>query len=58
VDGKVQKFYEETCLLEQAFVKNPDLKIQDYLKETVAKLGENMLINRFVRFELGRSSEG
>jgi elongation factor Ts len=55
VDGKIEKFYEEICLLEQSFVKNPDQKIQDFLKETIAKLGENMLINRFIRFELGRA---
>ncbi len=56
VDGKVEKFYEEVCLLEQPFVKNPDIKIQDYLKDTIGKLGENMLITRFARFELGRSN--
>ena len=46
-------FYQESCLLEQAFVKDPDKTINDYLKETIAKLGENMVIKRFVRFELG-----
>lgn len=56
VDGKVEKFYEENCLLEQAFVKNPDVKVEGYLKDTIAKLGENMIISRFVRFELGRSA--
>lgn len=54
VDGKLEKFYEEACLMEQVFVKNPDQKIRDLLKETIAKLGENMMISRFVRFELGR----
>lgn len=53
MSGKLDKFYQESCLLEQAFVKNPDKTIGDYLKETIGKLGENMVIKRFVRFELG-----
>jgi elongation factor Ts len=56
VDGKIEKFYGETCLMEQAFIKNPDITIEGYLKDMIAKLGENMVINRFVRFELGRSA--
>lgn len=51
--GKLDKFYQESCLLEQAFVKDSDKTIGDYLKETIGKLGENMIIKRFVRFELG-----
>lgn len=51
--GKLEKFYQESCLLEQPFVKDSDKTIGDYLKETIGKLGENMLIKRFVRFELG-----
>ncbi|MBN1479004.1 translation elongation factor Ts [candidate division KSB1 bacterium] len=51
--GKLEKFYQESCLLEQPFVKDPDKTIGDYLKETIGKLGENMVIKRFVRFELG-----
>lgn len=54
--GKVDKFYSEVCLLEQPFVKNPDLTVEGYLKETVSKLGENIQIQRFVRFELGRGN--
>lgn len=54
VDGKIEKFYAEACLLEQSFIKNPDITIEAYLKETIAKLGENMMISRFVRFELGQ----
>jgi elongation factor Ts len=53
ITGKLEKFYQDTCLLEQAFVKDSDRTIGDYLKETIAKLGENMVIKRFVRFELG-----
>ncbi len=55
VDGKVDKFYQENCLLEQSFIKNPDSTIEGYLKDTIAKLGENMQISRFIRFELGRT---
>jgi elongation factor Ts len=55
VDGKVDKFYQENCLLEQSFIKNPDSTVEGYLKDTIAKLGENMQISRFIRFELGRT---
>jgi len=51
--GKLDKFYQENCLLEQAFVKDPDRTIRDYLNETISKLGENMVIRRFVRYQLG-----
>lgn len=57
VDGQIKKWLAENCLLEQAFVKNPDVKIGDYLKETIAKTGENIVIRRFVRFELGEGIE-
>jgi len=53
VDGQIKKWLSENCLLEQAYVKNPDIKIGDYLKETIAKTGENIVVRRFVRFELG-----
>jgi elongation factor Ts len=53
VEGKLKKFYAESCLLEQSFVKNPDITIQDLLNEMMAKTGENMVIKRFVRFQLG-----
>ena len=53
IAGKLEKFYQDTCLLEQAFVKDSDKTISDYLKETIGRLGENMVIKRFVRFELG-----
>jgi elongation factor Ts len=53
ITGKLEKFYQESCLLEQPFVKDQDKTIGDYLKEIIGKLGENMLIKRFVRFELG-----
>ena len=55
VEGKLRKFYSEACLLEQPFVKNPDITVQDLLNELIAKTGENILIRRFVRFQLGES---
>jgi len=57
VDGQIKKWLSDVALLEQPFVKNPDLKIADYLKETIAKIGENIVIRRFVRFELGEGIE-
>jgi len=53
VDGKIDKWYSEICLLEQAFVKNPDQTIEQVRTAVVAKCGENVQIRRFVRFELG-----
>ncbi len=53
VDGKMEKFYSETVLLEQPFVKNPDITIKDLVIEKVAKLGENIRVRRFSRFKLG-----
>jgi len=53
VDGQVNKFYADICLLEQAFVKDPDKTIQTYLNETIASIGENMSIRRFTKFVLG-----
>jgi len=53
VSGKIEKFYQETVLLEQPFVKNPDITIQDLLKQQIAKMGENMVVNRFARFQIG-----
>jgi elongation factor Ts len=53
VQGKMEKFYADVCLLEQPFVKIPEKRIGDYLKEQIAKFGENIRIKRFVRFKLG-----
>lgn len=53
VQGKLEKFYSDVCLLEQPFVKIPEKKVGDYLKEQIAKYGENIKIKRFVRFKLG-----
>jgi len=56
VDGKLDKFFQENCLLEQAFVKDPQKTIKDYLTETIARIGENINISRFVRFQLGENN--
>lgn len=56
VDGRVEKYYQEVVLMEQAFVKNPDKTIKDLHSELVAKCGENVTIRRFVRFVLGEES--
>lgn len=53
VQGRIEKFYAENCLLEQGFIKDPDRKIQDVLNERISKLGENISIRRFSRFVLG-----
>jgi elongation factor Ts len=55
VEGKIDKFYSDTCLVDQIFVKDPDgkKKIKDLVTEKVAKLGENIIIRRFARFQLG-----
>ena len=52
-EGRIKKYYEESVLLEQAFVKDPDKKIDELLKENIAKIGENIVIKRFCRFVLG-----
>ena len=53
VDGKLAKFYEDACLLEQPFIKDPSMKVKDILTSMVAKIGENIIIRRFVRFQTG-----
>jgi elongation factor Ts len=53
VEGKMKKFYSDVCLLEQPFVKNPDITVQDLVNEMMAKTGENIVVRRFVRYQLG-----
>jgi len=53
VTGKMDKFYEENCLLEQKFIKDTDSTIQDFIKQKIALLGENILVGNFCRFEIG-----
>lgn len=57
VDGKIEKFFKEICLLEQPFVKNPDVTIEKLIVESVAKLGENITVRRFARFKVGEGIE-
>lgn len=52
VEGKLEKFYASVCLLEQAFVKNPDQTIKDLITEKVSQMGENIVIGRFARFQI------
>ncbi|MCD6170113.1 MAG: translation elongation factor Ts [Candidatus Latescibacteria bacterium] len=53
VNGKLEKFFQEVCLLEQPFIKDPNISVRDLLTQTIAKLGENISIKRFVRYRLG-----
>jgi len=53
VDGKMNKFFKENCLMNQAYVRDPDLTIADLINELIAKIGENITIKRFVRFQIG-----
>jgi len=57
VEGKVERFYSEVCLLEQTFIKDPDRKVQDLIQETIARLGENIQVRRFARYHLGEGIE-
>ena len=57
VDGRLEKFYAESCLMEQQFIKDPDRKIGDLITDAVSTLGENIIINRFARFSVGESKE-
>jgi elongation factor Ts len=53
VDGKLSKFYKDSCLMQQPYVRNPDLSIADVLNDMIAKTGEKITINRFARFQIG-----
>jgi elongation factor Ts len=55
VDGKLKKFLQDSCLLQQPYVRDPDISIQDLLNELIAKIGENITIKRFVRFQVGEA---
>ncbi len=55
VEGKLEKFYQENCLLEQGFIKDPSVVIKDLLAQQIATIGENMNIRRFTRFQLGQA---
>ena len=53
VDGRIEKYYEEICLLEQPYIKDPDRKVRDLVDQAIAKLGENIVVRRFVKFRIG-----
>ncbi|HEX9666716.1 MAG TPA: translation elongation factor Ts [Thermodesulfobacteriota bacterium] len=53
VEGKIVKYFEENCLLDQTYIRDPKIKISDLLKSLVAKVGENIVIRRFIRYQLG-----
>lgn len=55
VEGKLEKFYQESCLLEQAFIKDPAVSIKDLVAQKIAKIGENINIRRFTRYQLGQA---
>ena len=55
VDGKLEKFFQENCLMEQAFIKDPAVMVKDLLAQKIAKIGENMNIRRFTRYQLGEA---
>lgn len=54
VKGRLEKYYQEVCLLEQAFIKNPDTSVSQLVQETATKVGENIQVRRFARFQLGQ----
>lgn len=57
VEGRLDKFFEQICLLEQNFIKDPSVKVKDLLNEKISRIGENIKIRRFVRFEVGEGLE-
>ena len=57
VAGRMEKFFEEQCLLDQAFIKQEDMKVGDYIKQKIAKTGENIKVRRFVRYVLGEAND-
>lgn len=54
VEGKLKKFYEEACLMEQPFIRDPDRQVKDLVAEVAAQVGENIVVGRFIRFEVGK----
>ena len=57
IEGKMEKFYEEVCLLEQHFIKDPSLTVSQHVASKIAKLGENIMVKRFVRYKLGDTGD-
>jgi elongation factor Ts len=56
VDGRLEKFFSEVCLMDQAFIRDPDVKVADLVRDAIAKIGENIVVRRFARFDLGREA--
>lgn len=56
VEGKMERFYSEVCLLEQPFIKDPDRKVSDIINDAIARLGENVQVRRFARYHLGEGA--
>jgi elongation factor Ts len=54
IEGRLEKFYQDICIMEQTFVKDEDKTIQDLINDAIAKLGENIVLRRFVRYEVGK----
>ena len=57
VEGRMEKYYEDVCLLDQPFIKDPSMKVKDILAQLIAKIGENIVIRRFARYEVGEGLE-
>jgi elongation factor Ts len=58
VEGRMEKFFAEVCLVEQPFIKNPDITIQDMVNDAISRIGENISVRRFTRFQLGEAADG
>jgi len=57
VEGRMEKYYEDVCLLDQPFIKDPSMKVKDVLAQLISKIGENIVIRRFTRYEVGEGLE-
>lgn len=57
IEGKLEKFYKENCLMEQSYIRDPEKSVEDVIKEAIATIGENIKVARFVRYQLGESDK-
>lgn len=57
VEGRLEKFFSEVCLLEQPFIRDPEMKVEDRIKQVIAKVGENVVVRRFCRYQVGEGLE-
>jgi elongation factor Ts len=53
VEGRIEKYYKQVCLMDQAYIRNPDISVQQLTNEIIAKIGENISVRRFTRYEMG-----